>query len=198
MEEAVAHEDNSRIEDCSANLYRQMDAKDSFYAKPKVIPPWAVEASPWNRLAAHAHQNSAQTRIDRTGHPARDGIEDRFRRILSDPNGENHHRSAWGHAAFSLSQSLRALLARQGVSVHIVLPGPIDTDMIRNLDVPKTSPESVARAIFDGVEKGDEEIFPDPMSEAIAEGWRNSALKALQRQFAAYVAQTPVKSNAAQ
>lgn len=101
-------------------------------------------------------------------------------------------------AAFSLSQSLRAILAGQGVSVHIVLPGPIDTDMIRNLDVPKTSPESVARAIFDGVEKGEEEIFPDPMSEAIAEGWRNSALKALQRQFAAYVAQTPVKSNAVQ
>jgi NAD(P)-dependent dehydrogenase (short-subunit alcohol dehydrogenase family) len=96
-------------------------------------------------------------------------------------------------AAFSLSQSLRALLAGRGVSVHIVLPGPIDTDMTRNLDIPKASPESTARAIFDGVEKGDEEIFPDPMSEAVAEGWRNSAVKALQQQFAAYVQQTPVK-----
>jgi len=101
-------------------------------------------------------------------------------------------------AAFSLSQSLRAILAGQGVSVHIVLPGPIDTDMTRGLDIPKVSPESVARAIFDGVEKGEEEIFPDPMSEGIAEGWRSSALKALQRQFASYVEQTPVKSNAAQ
>jgi hypothetical protein len=35
------------------------------------------------------------------------------------------------------------------------------------------------------------------MSEAIAEGWRSSAVKALQRQFAAYVEQTPVKSRAA-
>jgi NAD(P)-dependent dehydrogenase (short-subunit alcohol dehydrogenase family) len=96
-------------------------------------------------------------------------------------------------AAFSLSQSLRALLAGQGVRVHIVLPGPIDTDMTRNLDIPKASPESTARAIFDGVEKEEEEIFPDPMSEAIAEGWRNSAVKELQRQFAAYVDQTPVK-----
>lgn len=100
-------------------------------------------------------------------------------------------------AAFSLSQSLRAIFAGRGVSVHIVLPGPIDTDMTRGLDVPKASPGSVARAIFDGVEKGEEEIFPDPMSEAIAEGWRSSALKALQRQFAAYVEQTPVKPNAA-
>jgi NAD(P)-dependent dehydrogenase (short-subunit alcohol dehydrogenase family) len=97
-------------------------------------------------------------------------------------------------AAFSLSQSLRALLAGRGVSVHIVLPGPIDTDMTRDLDIPKASPESAARAILDGLEKGDEEIFPDPMSETIAEGWRSSAVKALQRQFAAYVQETPVKS----
>jgi NAD(P)-dependent dehydrogenase (short-subunit alcohol dehydrogenase family) len=96
-------------------------------------------------------------------------------------------------AAFSLSQSLRALMAGRGVSVHIVLPGPIDTDMTRNLDIPKASPENTARAILDGVEKREEEIFPDPMSEAIAEGWRTSAVKALQRQFAAYVQQTPVK-----
>jgi NAD(P)-dependent dehydrogenase (short-subunit alcohol dehydrogenase family) len=100
-------------------------------------------------------------------------------------------------AAFSLSQSLRALLAGPGVSVHTALPGPIDTDMTRNLDIPKASPESVAAAILDGVEKGDEEIFPDPMSAAIAEGWRGGAVKALERQFAAYVAQTPVKSQAA-
>jgi NAD(P)-dependent dehydrogenase (short-subunit alcohol dehydrogenase family) len=88
-------------------------------------------------------------------------------------------------AAFSLSQSLRALLAGRGVSVHIVLPGPIDTDMTRNLDIPKASPESTARAILDGVEKEEEEILPDPMSQAVADGWRNSAVKALQQQFAA-------------
>lgn len=101
-------------------------------------------------------------------------------------------------AAFSLSQSLRALLAGRGVSVHVVLPGPIDTDMTRGLDIPKASAESVARAILDGVENEEEEIFPDPMSEAIADGWRSSAPKALQRQFAAYVEQTPVKAQASQ
>ena len=100
-------------------------------------------------------------------------------------------------AAFSLSQSLRALLALRGVSVHVALPGPIDTDMTRNLDIPKASPASVAQAIFDGVENGEEEIFPDPMSAGIADGWRSCAVKALQRQFAAYAEQSPVKSNAA-
>jgi NAD(P)-dependent dehydrogenase (short-subunit alcohol dehydrogenase family) len=90
-------------------------------------------------------------------------------------------------AAFSLSQSLRTLLAGRGVSVHRVLPGPVDTDMTRGLDIPKASAESVARAILEGMEKGEEEIFPDPMSASVAEGWRSSAVKALERQFAAYL-----------
>ena len=97
-------------------------------------------------------------------------------------------------AALSLSQSLRALLAGQGVRVHAVLAGPVDTDMSRGFDVPKASPESVARAIFDGVEKGEEDIFPDPMSESMAESWRSGAAKALERQFVALVEAEPVKS----
>jgi NAD(P)-dependent dehydrogenase (short-subunit alcohol dehydrogenase family) len=95
-------------------------------------------------------------------------------------------------AAFSLSQSLRALLAGRGVSVHAVLAGPVDTDMSRELEVPKASPESVARAIFDGVENGEDEIFPDLMSESLAESWRNGATKELERQNAALVDAMPV------
>jgi short-subunit dehydrogenase len=76
----------------------------------------------------------------------------------------------------------------------MALPGPIDTDMTRELDIAKASPESAAQAIFDGLENGEEEIFPDPMSALMAEGWRNGALKALERQMAAYVAASPVKS----
>ena len=96
-------------------------------------------------------------------------------------------------AAFSLTQSLRALLAARGVSVHAVLTGPVDTDMTRGLDIPKASPESVARAIFDGVENGEEEIFPDPMSESMAESWRSGAAKALERQYAALLDAEPVR-----
>ena len=97
-------------------------------------------------------------------------------------------------AAFSLSQSLRALLAGRGVRVHAVLTGPVDTDMTRGLEVPKASPESVARAIFDGVEKGEEDIFPDPTSESMAESWRKGAGKTLERQNAAFVQAEPVTS----
>ena len=90
-------------------------------------------------------------------------------------------------AAFSLSQSLRALLAAQGVRVHAVMTGPTDTDMSRGLDVPKASPESVARAILDGVESGQEEIFPDPLSASLAPGWNGGAVKAMERQNAGLV-----------
>ena len=95
-------------------------------------------------------------------------------------------------AAFSLTQSLRALLAGRGVRVHAVLTGPTDTDMTRGFDIPKASPQSVARAIFDGVETGEEDIFPDPLSETMAESWRNGAAKELERQNAALVPEKPL------
>jgi NAD(P)-dependent dehydrogenase (short-subunit alcohol dehydrogenase family) len=97
--------------------------------------------------------------------------------------------SASKAAAFSVTQSLRALLAGQGVKVHAVLPGPIDTDMIRDLPIPKASPESVARATFEGLENEEEEIFPDPFSQMQAESWRTGAAKELERQNAGFVAQ---------
>jgi len=87
-------------------------------------------------------------------------------------------------AAFSLTQSLRALVAGQGVRVHAVLPGPVDTDMTRGSDIPMASPESVAAAVFDGIDNGDEEIFPDPASAPIAARWRDSIGKQLERQLA--------------
>ena len=90
-------------------------------------------------------------------------------------------------AAFSLTQSLRALLAGRGVRVHAVLTGPVDTDMLRDFDIPKASPESVARAIFDGVENvGGGHLprshVPDPGRQLARRG------QALERQNAALAA----------
>jgi NAD(P)-dependent dehydrogenase (short-subunit alcohol dehydrogenase family) len=100
--------------------------------------------------------------------------------------------SASKAAEFSLTQSLRALVAGRGVSVHAVMPGPVDTDMVRFLDIPKSPPESVASAILDGVENGEEEIFPDPMSLPMADDWRNGFAKAFERQNATLVAEESV------
>jgi NAD(P)-dependent dehydrogenase (short-subunit alcohol dehydrogenase family) len=99
-------------------------------------------------------------------------------------------------AAFNLTQSLRTLLAARGVRVHAVLTGPVDTDMTRGFDIPKASPESVARAIFDGVESDQDDIFPDQLSASIAESWRSGAAKALERQYAALVQSEPVQAPA--
>jgi hypothetical protein len=66
--------------------------------------------------------------------------------------------------------------------------------MNRGFDIPKSSPESVARASFDGVENGEEDIFPDPMSASMAESWRSGAAKAVERENAALVTAEPVGS----
>ncbi|WP_373300072.1 SDR family NAD(P)-dependent oxidoreductase [Amycolatopsis acidiphila] len=87
-------------------------------------------------------------------------------------------------AAFSMTQSLRALVAGQGVRVHAVLPGPVATDMTQGSNVPMASPESVAQAIFDAVGNGEKEIFPDPASAPIGARWRDSVGKLLERQLA--------------
>jgi NAD(P)-dependent dehydrogenase (short-subunit alcohol dehydrogenase family) len=93
-------------------------------------------------------------------------------------------------AALSMTQSMRALLAGQDVTVHGVFLGPVDTDMTRGFEVPKASPESVAVGIFDGLENGEEDIFPDPASQSVAEGWRTGVAKAFERQYAGFAPET--------
>ncbi|MBF9071453.1 SDR family NAD(P)-dependent oxidoreductase [Streptacidiphilus fuscans] len=96
--------------------------------------------------------------------------------------------SASKAAALALTQSLRLQLAAEGVRVHAVLAGPVDTDMVRNLDIPKAAPSAVAQAILDGVAAGDDEIFPDPLSATFAEDWPTGPVKLLERGNAALVA----------
>jgi NAD(P)-dependent dehydrogenase (short-subunit alcohol dehydrogenase family) len=91
-------------------------------------------------------------------------------------------------AAFNLTQSLRALLAPRGVRVHAVFTGPVDTDMTGDLDIPKATPQSVAAAVFDGLDRGEQDIFPDPVSQSVAQRWASSPAKDLERQYAEMLA----------
>ncbi|MFB9991642.1 SDR family oxidoreductase [Deinococcus oregonensis] len=84
-------------------------------------------------------------------------------------------------AAWSMTQSIRADLAGKKIGVF---PGAVDTDMIRDFNMPKTSPADVVRAVLDGLEAGEEDIFPDPMSKQVYEGWRADH-KAVERSMAA-------------
>ena len=86
-------------------------------------------------------------------------------------------------AGWSLTQTYRAALAKRGITVHGVFPGAVDTDMIRSFEIPKTPAIDVARATLDGVEAGEEDIFPDPMSRQLYSAWRKDH-KSVERQFA--------------
>lgn len=87
-------------------------------------------------------------------------------------------------AAYSVTQGLRPELRRRGIALLAALPGPIDTDMTAQLDLPKTSAAEVARAVLAGIECGDEEIFPDPMSQQLGGMWTTNP-KALERTMGA-------------
>lgn len=75
--------------------------------------------------------------------------------------------SASKAALHSLTQATRTLLRSQGTFVAGVYPGPIDTDMSKPIDLPKTPAIVAATAIVDGLAAGEEEIFPDPMAREI-------------------------------
>lgn len=92
--------------------------------------------------------------------------------------------SASKAAAQSLTQSIRSQLLRKSISVHGVFPGPIDTDMTNNMAIPKAKPIDVANAILAGIERGEEDIFPDNMSRQGGMSWRSDP-KLLERQLAA-------------
>jgi short-subunit dehydrogenase len=87
-------------------------------------------------------------------------------------------------AAWSLTQSLRADLGKKGVKVFSVFPGAVDTDMIKAVEMPKTSPRAVADEVLAALEANVEDIFPDPMSKQLYSQWVTDH-KGVERQFAA-------------
>ena len=70
-------------------------------------------------------------------------------------------------AAMSLTHSMRWDYERLGVRVVGIYAGLIDTDMVTNLDMPKTSPEAVVREAFNGIEAGELDIAVDERSRAL-------------------------------
>ena len=91
--------------------------------------------------------------------------------------------SASKAAAYSITQSLRPALKAKRIDIAAALPGPIDTDMIKDLPLPKTSAAAVADGVLAGIERGDEDIFPDPMAQQMGALWTKSP-KELEHTFA--------------
>src|SRR5262249_25525860 len=91
--------------------------------------------------------------------------------------------SASKAATHSLTQVTRAMLRGQNTQVFGVYPGPIDTKMGEVLPLEKASPADAARAIVAGIIAGDEEIFPDKMSQGTGPAFFANP-KGLERQVA--------------
>ena len=93
--------------------------------------------------------------------------------------------SASKAAAYSVTQALRPELRARRIDLLAVLPGPIDTDMVKALPMPKATPEDTARGVLAGIVRGEEEIFPDPMAQQMGALW-NRSHKDFERAFASF------------
>ena len=89
--------------------------------------------------------------------------------------------SKW--ALFSLTQGVRAELAKQGTLVVSVNPGAIDTDMAKSVDMAKLDPADVARQSLKAVEDGVEDIYVGEMAQGTMQGLRADE-KAMEKQLA--------------
>jgi len=73
-------------------------------------------------------------------------------------------------AAWALTNGLRHELRAQGTQVLGMHMGFVDTDLVRGLDVPKSTPEVVVARTFDALEAGAEEVLADELTRRVKQG----------------------------
>jgi NAD(P)-dependent dehydrogenase (short-subunit alcohol dehydrogenase family) len=79
--------------------------------------------------------------------------------------------SASKAALQSLTQALRGTLAKSGITVTGIYPGPVDTNLAKGILLEKATPEHAAGNIVRGLEQGQTSIFPDPMALQVEQLW---------------------------
>ena len=73
-------------------------------------------------------------------------------------------------AAWSLTNALRHELATQGTQVLALHMGFVDTDLVRTIEAPKSSPEEIVRRALDGLESGHDEVLADEPTRLVKQG----------------------------
>lgn len=85
-------------------------------------------------------------------------------------------------AAYSLTQSLRSVLAEHGTDVLSVHPGPIDTSMAADAGLEETDPPSVvSEGIIAALTNGDVHLFPDSMAKEVWEAYQGFAKEVVEK-----------------
>lgn len=70
-------------------------------------------------------------------------------------------------AVYFLTQEMRMEMKAQGTQVMSIHPGPVDTDMARDFDMPKVTPNRVAQEAIRALEAGEDMLFPDPYAKEL-------------------------------
>jgi NAD(P)-dependent dehydrogenase (short-subunit alcohol dehydrogenase family) len=70
-------------------------------------------------------------------------------------------------AAWSATNSMRTRLLEQGTTVTAVHVGYMDTDMVADLDVPKTDPRDIAVQVADAILAGEFEVLADDLTRSV-------------------------------
>ncbi len=89
-------------------------------------------------------------------------------------------------AVHSITQGMRGELVNTNTLVMGVYPGPIDTEMAKDLPMDKDTPQNVAKNIIKGLSDGQEDIFPDVMSEQVG-AFYGSNPKGVEKEFGAFI-----------
>src|SRR5262249_52947747 len=92
--------------------------------------------------------------------------------------------SASKAALFSATQAARTELKAKNIRVTGIFPGPIDTDLAKNLPLDKATPDHAAEEIVIGILADQEDIYPDPTAKQVSALWGANP-KGLEQYFAA-------------
>ena len=84
-------------------------------------------------------------------------------------------------AAWALTNGLRHELRAQGTQVTALHMGFVDTDLTRGIEMPKSTPEAIVRAAFDGLEAGLEEVLADDATRHVKQSLSQPAAAYLER-----------------
>ncbi len=71
-------------------------------------------------------------------------------------------------AAHAVTEAFRYAASNTNIKVVGVYPGYVDTNMTKNIDIEKATPESIVNDICDDFENGQIDIFPDTMSKELS------------------------------